>query len=65
MGFKAADQNYEAAFTKKGQADEHTPKKIKSDKVQTIVIHIMGNSTNMDKLIQQLDIDKLNKAIEK
>ncbi|MDP4282995.1 MAG: hypothetical protein Q8891_01115 [Bacteroidota bacterium] len=62
---KPVDQNYEAAFTQKGQADEHTPKKIKSDKVQTIAIHVMGNSTNMDKLIHQLDLNKLNGVIEK
>jgi len=37
---KPVDQNYNAAFNLKGQADEHTPKKIKSDKVQSISIHI-------------------------
>ena len=62
---KPVDQNYEAVFTKNGQADEHTQKKIKSDKVQTIAIHVMGNSTNMDKLIHQLDLKKLNGVIEK
>ncbi len=62
---KPVDQNYSAAYGLGGQGDEHTPKKIKSDKVQTIAIHVMGNSTNMDKLIQQLDINKLNKAIVK
>ena len=62
---KSTNQNYDAAFSKNGQADEHTSKKIKSDKVQTIVIHVMGNTENMDKLIHQLDLNKLNEVIEK
>ncbi len=56
-------KNYSAAFTRNGQADEHTPKKITSDKVQTIAVHVMGSKANMDKLVQQLDTAKLNAAI--
>jgi hypothetical protein len=58
-------KDYTAAFTLHGQADERTPKKISSDKIQTIVIHVMGNKGNMNKLIQQLNVDKLNAAIYK
>ncbi len=58
-------KNYNAVFTLNKQNDEHTPKKIMSDKVQTIAIHVMGNKTNMDKLIQQLNITSLNNAIDK
>ncbi|MBS1655170.1 MAG: hypothetical protein JSU05_10015 [Bacteroidetes bacterium] len=59
------NKNYNAEFTLNGQSDERTPKKIGSDKVQTIAIHIMGSYVNMDKLIKQLDITKLNEAVFK
>lgn len=58
-------QNYSATFTLNGQNDEHTQKKIMSDKVQTIAIHVMGSKANMDKLIQQLNIASFNNAIDK
>lgn len=57
-------KNYNAVFTLNRQDDEHAPKKIMSDKIQTIAIHLMGSKTNMNKLIQQLDISKLNTVIE-
>jgi hypothetical protein len=58
-------KNYDAFFTSNKQNDEHTPKKVMSDKVQTIGIHVMGNKTNSTKLIQQLDYGKINEAVDK
>lgn len=59
------DENYSATFTLNGQGDEHTPKKIKSDKVQTIAIHLMGNDLNISKIMPFIDINGLNKVIVK
>ncbi len=58
-------KNYNAFFTLNKQDDERAPKKVTSDKVQTIAIHVMVNRVNIDKLIQQLDMSKLNSAIDK
>lgn len=60
-----SDQNYNAEFNLKGQADEHTPKKIKSDKVQSISIHIIGNDSNFYKILPYINIRELNKIIAK
>lgn len=43
-----------------GQNDEHTLKKIKSDKIQTITIYIMGSEKNIRKILPLLDISALN-----
>lgn len=59
------DKNYEAIFTLNKQDDEYTLKKIRSDKVQTIAVHIMGSKTNVDKLTGLLDANKLNAAVYK
>lgn len=56
---------YDAGFNHNGQGDEHTPKKIKSDKVQNISISISGNKINVEKMAKQLDLDKLNNTIVK
>lgn len=45
--------------------DEKSVKKIASDKVQTIAIHICGRKDNVKKFISQLDLTKLNALIEK
>jgi hypothetical protein len=62
---KPTNGNYSATFSKNGQADEHTPKKIKSDKVQTIAINIVGNHQNINKILSHIDINQLNKVIVK
>ncbi len=43
-----------------GQNDEHTLKKIKSDKIQTITIYIMGSEKNIQKILPFIDISALN-----
>lgn len=55
---------YDAGFNHNGQGDEHTPKKIKSDKVQNISITISGNKTNVEKMAKWIDVEKLNNVIE-
>ncbi|MGN6249427.1 MAG: hypothetical protein ACTHNG_13825 [Ginsengibacter sp.] len=62
---KPSDENYSATFTLNGQGDEQTPKKIKSDKVQTIAIHLLGNDQNISKIMPFIDITELNKVIVK
>ena len=57
------DANVIAGFSTKGQDDEHTPKKIFSDKIQNLAIHVTGNKTNMDQLLQRLDMNKLKDSI--
>lgn len=56
---------YHTGFNQNGQGDEHTPKKIKSDQVQSISINIYGNKTNVEKIVKLIDVDKLNHAIVK
>jgi hypothetical protein len=56
---------YDAGFNHNSQGDEHTPKKIKSDKVQNISISIYGNKSNVEKMTKLIDIDKLNSTIVK
>ena len=56
---------YQAGFNLNGQGDEHTPKKIKSDKVQNISIHISGDKTNVEKMAKLIDVEKLNSKITK
>ena len=56
---------YLAGFSQNGQNDEHTPKKIKSDKVQTILVNIYGDKSNIEKMVKLIDMDKLNSTIEK
>ncbi len=56
---------YEAGFNLNGQGDEHTPKKIKSDKVQNISINIYGNKENIEKIAKLIDVEKLNSAMVK
>lgn len=57
--------NYTAAFEAAGQGDEHTPKKIKSDKVQTIAIHIMGDPKNARLLVRELPWPELTGVLVK
>ena len=54
---------YKAGFNFNGQGDEHTPKKINSDKVQNISINISGDQTNVEKMAKLIDVDKLNSTI--
>ena len=54
---------YKAGFNFNGQGDEHTPKKIKSDKVQNISINISGDKTNVEKMAKLIDVEKLNSTI--
>jgi len=56
---------YDAGFNHNSQGDEHTPKKIKSDKVQNISININGNKTNVEKMAKLIDVEKLNRTIVK
>ncbi|HET7117062.1 MAG TPA: hypothetical protein VFI29_11255 [Hanamia sp.] len=56
---------YQAGFNLNGQGDEHTPKKIKSDKVQNISINISGNKSNVEKMVKLIDVEKLNSTIVK
>ncbi|HVZ55514.1 MAG TPA: hypothetical protein VG870_02550 [Chitinophagaceae bacterium] len=56
-------QNYSSAFTRAGQADEHTPKQVLSDQVQTISIHLAGSPSNMLRLLKLLDLQALNALI--
>lgn len=56
---------YDAGFNHNSQGDEHTPKKIKSDKVQNISINIYGNKSNVEKMAKLIDMDKLNSTIVK
>lgn len=57
--------DYPAGFTRNRQDDEHSPKKIKSDKVQTISINISGSKINIEKMVKFIDIAKLNSMIVK
>ncbi|HVT84372.1 MAG TPA: hypothetical protein VHD35_04175 [Chitinophagaceae bacterium] len=43
-----------------GQNDEHTLKKIKSDKIQTITVYIMGSEKNIQKILPFIDILSLD-----
>ena len=61
----ADNNNYNAGFDFGGQGDEHTPKKIKSDKVQNIDVHIMGSAINIDKMVRLIDVARLNSTIIK
>ncbi len=56
---------YEAAFDQNGQGDEYTPKKIKSDKVQTISINIYGDKNNIEKMAKLIDAEKLDYVLVK
>ena len=56
---------YHAGFNLKGQGDEHTPKKIKSDKVQNIAINIYGDKSNVEKMAKMIYVEKLNNEIVK
>ncbi len=57
--------DYPAGFDLNGQNDEHTPKKIKSDKVQNIAVNIYGDKINIEKMAKLIDIEKLNSVIVK
>ncbi|MBS1747361.1 MAG: hypothetical protein JST21_14430 [Bacteroidetes bacterium] len=57
--------DYDAGFNHNGQGDEHTPKKIKSDKVQNISISISGDKINVEKMAKLIDVEKLNSTIVK
>jgi len=57
------DGIYQAGFNFNKQGDEHTPKKIKSDKVQNISINISGDKTNVEKMAKLIDVEKLNNEI--
>lgn len=57
--------SYNTGFDLNGQGDEHTPKKIKSDKVQNISINICGDKTNIEKMAKLVDVAKLNSVIVK
>ncbi len=46
-----------------GQNDEHSLKKIKSDKVQTIAIYIIGSEKNIQKILPFINISTLNGMI--
>jgi hypothetical protein len=54
---------YDAGFNHNSQGDEHTPKKIKSDKVQNISINIYGGKSNIQKMAKLIDVEKLNNEI--
>ena len=56
---------YDAGFNHTTQGDEHTPKKIKSDKIQNISITISGNKMNVEKMAKLIDVAKLNSTIVK
>lgn len=56
---------YDAGFNHNSQGDEHSPKKIKSDKVQNISISISGNKKFIEKMLKFIDVDKLNGTIVK
>ena len=63
---KPGDENvYKAGFNLNGQGDEHTQKKIKSDKVQNISINISGDKTNVEKMAKLIYVEKLNSRIMK
>ncbi len=46
-----------------GQNDEHTLKKTKSEKIQTIAIYIMGSEKNIQKILPFINISALNSMI--
>jgi hypothetical protein len=46
-----------------GQNDEHTLKKLKSDKIQTISIYIIGSEKNIQKILPFINISTLNNMI--
>lgn len=52
---------YHAGFA----SDKHTPKKIKTDKVQDISISITGNKKFIEKMVKFIDVDKLYGTIVK
>jgi hypothetical protein len=56
---------YDAGFSRNGQGDEHTPKEIRSDKVQNISIMIRGDKKNIEKIAGLIDVDKLNSLLFK
>ena len=56
---------YKAGFYLNGQGDEHTPKKIKSDKAQNISISILGDKSNVEKMAKLIDVEKLDNVIVK
>lgn len=56
---------FDAGFNYTTQGDEHTPKKIKSDKIQNISITISGNKMNVERMAKLIDVEKLNREIVK
>lgn len=56
---------YDAGFNHNSQGDNHTPKKIKTDKVQNISVNILGNRTNTERIAKLIDVNKLNSTIVK
>ena len=62
---KPSEQNYTAAYGLNGQGDERTPKKIKSDKVQTIAVHILGSDRNTGAVLPFINITELNHLLAK
>jgi hypothetical protein len=56
---------YDAGFNHNSQGDNHSPKKIKTDKVQNISINISGSKINVEKIAKLIDVEKLNSTIVK
>ncbi|MEO8786053.1 MAG: hypothetical protein ABI378_03230 [Chitinophagaceae bacterium] len=61
----SSSEMYHAGFEKNGQGDEHTPKKVKSDKLQNIAIDIYGDLDNVTAMSKYIDLNKLNALLLK
>lgn len=58
-------EGYHAGFAENGQNDDHTPKKITSDKVQTVSLSVFGNRHNVESLLQSLRSANLQQLVDR
>jgi hypothetical protein len=62
---KTVNGSYLAGFSANGQNDDHTAKKVPSDKTQTISVSVFGNQRNVEKFVQALHSANLQQLIDR
>lgn len=62
---KQNEYGYDAGFNHNSQGDNHSPKKIKTDRVQNISVNIFGDKINVRKMAKLIDVARLNSTIVK
>jgi hypothetical protein len=62
---KTINGSYQAAFMENGQDDDHTAKKVMSDKTQTISVSVFGNQRNVEKFVAAIRSANLQQFIDR